>query len=279
MPELPEVQAHAERLTEAYAGRPAGPLPAHHVHRAQDGASRHRTRPTAIALEQIGRRGKYLLLEFAPLTFVVHLMQGGRLKEDEKQSLKPRGGQARWRFEDGRALLLTEAGTERRAGVWCVPAGQALRQSAHSVALGPEAMDVTPHELAARSPHSRCGSTPSCATSAASPARPPAGQRGVPPGQGVSLRVDRQAGPGGSAAGGGRHPRRGRRGPGLRTQPHRHELLGRPARRSPQAHRRGLPGVRRHRSGRSSTPATRSTTARRARPAARSWPTTPPAAS
>ena len=55
------------------------------------------------------------------MTFVVHLMQGGRLKEDEKQSAKPRGGQARWRFDDGRALLLTEAGTERRAGVWCVP--------------------------------------------------------------------------------------------------------------------------------------------------------------
>src|SRR6185503_18749846 len=49
---------------------------------------------------------------------VVHLMQGGRLKPDEKQAAKPRGGQARWRFADGRALLLTEAGTERKAGVW-----------------------------------------------------------------------------------------------------------------------------------------------------------------
>ncbi|HET9600656.1 MAG TPA: DNA-formamidopyrimidine glycosylase family protein [Acidimicrobiales bacterium] len=148
MPELPEVQAHAERLTEAFAGdrlarfqpikftalKTAVPPP--------DEAYGH-------ALEEVGRRGKYLLMEFAPLTFVVHLMQGGRLKEDEKQSLKPRGGQARWRFEDGRALLLTEAGTERRAGVWCVPAGQALA-SAPLVALGPEAMDVTPQELATR---------------------------------------------------------------------------------------------------------------------------------
>ena len=47
-------------------------------------------------------------------------MQGGRLKPDEKQSAKPRGGLARWRFADGRALLLTEAGTERKAGVWVV---------------------------------------------------------------------------------------------------------------------------------------------------------------
>ena len=54
-------------------------------------------------------------------------MQGGRLKEDAKQAAKPRGGQARWTFADGRALLLTEAGTERKAGVWVVagePEGQ-----------------------------------------------------------------------------------------------------------------------------------------------------------
>ena len=68
----------------------------------------------------VGRRGKHLLLDFGAVTFVVHLMQGGRLKPDEKQSAKPRFGQARWRFADGRALLLTEAGTERKAGVWVV---------------------------------------------------------------------------------------------------------------------------------------------------------------
>ena len=68
----------------------------------------------------VGRRGKYLLIDVGVATFVVHLMQGGRLKPDEKQALKPRNGQARWVFTDGRALLLTEAGTERKAGVWVV---------------------------------------------------------------------------------------------------------------------------------------------------------------
>jgi formamidopyrimidine-DNA glycosylase len=77
-------------------------------------------------LDHVGRRGKYLLMDFGEITFVVHLMQGGRLRPDDKQSAKPRGGLARWVFHPGPewsgatppALLLTEAGTEKRAGVW-----------------------------------------------------------------------------------------------------------------------------------------------------------------
>jgi formamidopyrimidine-DNA glycosylase len=148
MPEMPEVQAHAERLTEQFAG--------HVLRRLQ--LLKFTALKTAVPapddaygspLQRVGRRGKYLLLEFEPVVFAVHLMQGGRLLVDDKQSAKPRGGQARFVFEEGPALLLTEAGTERRAGVWCLAAGSALATPPLDH-LGPEADSITPAELVAR---------------------------------------------------------------------------------------------------------------------------------
>ncbi|MEY2446166.1 MAG: formamidopyrimidine-DNA glycosylase, partial [Ilumatobacteraceae bacterium] len=119
MPELPEVQAHAERLTEQFAGRR---LVKFHpfTFTALKTALPRPDAAYGLPLLAVGRRGKYLQLQFEPVTFVVHLMQGGRLLVDEKQSAKPRNGQARFVFAEAPALLLTEAGTERRAGVWCI---------------------------------------------------------------------------------------------------------------------------------------------------------------
>jgi formamidopyrimidine-DNA glycosylase len=139
VPELPEVQAHAERLTDAYKGAELErfrPLSFVALKTATPPPDDAYGRP----LEEVGRRGKYLLARFGDRTFVVHLMQGGRLRPDEKQAAKPRGGQARWTFADGRALLLTEAGTERKAGVWVVAGDEAEIVNAPPLDdLGPEA--------------------------------------------------------------------------------------------------------------------------------------------
>ena len=78
-------------------------------------------------------------------------MQGGRLKPDEKLSPKPRGGLARWIFDEGPALLLTEAGTEKKAGVWVVGPDPDLSPATvvePFVGLGPDADTVTTAELA-----------------------------------------------------------------------------------------------------------------------------------
>ena len=128
MPEMPEIEAHAERLTERFAGRALTKFTPFNF-TALKTAVPSPDQAYGSPLIEVGRRGKYLLLGFEPITFVVHLMQGGRLVPDDKHSMKPRGGQARFSFEpteradgsiDDDALLLTEQGKERRAGVWCV---------------------------------------------------------------------------------------------------------------------------------------------------------------
>lgn len=149
MPELPEVRVHAERLSETFGGTELAkfsPL-------AFTALKTFEPRPDVAYGEQlvdVGTRGKYLLLRFPSARFVVHLMQAGRLKVDTKQSSKPRGGQARWTFADGRALLLTEAGTERKAGVWVHPPEGGDSDSPDRLApldvLGPEA-DAVDREL------------------------------------------------------------------------------------------------------------------------------------
>ena len=145
MPELPEVQAHAERLTTQFAGAKLKKF----IPLTFTALKTALPRPDAaygLPLEGVGRRGKYLMLRFEPVTFVVHLMQGGRLLVDDKQSAKPRNGQARFVFADGPALLLTEAGTERRAGVWCIANSELDGPPLNR--LGPEALDVTAQALA-----------------------------------------------------------------------------------------------------------------------------------
>lgn len=148
MPELPEVQAHAERLTDAFGGAVLArfaPIAFHALKTVVPAPDDSVGQP----LRGVGRRAKYLLLDFGTDTFVVHLMQGGRLKPDPKQAARPRGALARWTFDDGRALLLTEQGSERRAGVW-VSTTDGLLERSPLDDLGPEALDVTPEELAER---------------------------------------------------------------------------------------------------------------------------------
>jgi formamidopyrimidine-DNA glycosylase len=136
VPELPEVQALAERLDEVVAGaalerfdllqfsslKTVTPRPAELVGREVEG---------------VGRRGKYLVLSFeGGDRMLVHLSQGGRIDvEAPPKVTKPRGSVARLRFADRPAILVKEFGTERKAGVWVVGPGD----DGPLAALGPEA--------------------------------------------------------------------------------------------------------------------------------------------
>ena len=123
MPELPEVQALAERLDAALAGAEFGdarPL--------QFSALKTFDPPpetlTGEVLERVTRRGKYLVLEFPELRVLAHLSQGGRVDlENPPKTTKPRGAVVRFSFRDRPSVLLKEFGTERKAGWWVLRAG------------------------------------------------------------------------------------------------------------------------------------------------------------
>lgn len=134
MPELPEVQALAERLDVALSGaslerfdllqfsslKTVTPRPAELVGRE---------------LRCIGRRGKYLVFELGGPRLLVHLSQGGRIDlEDPPKTTKPRGAVARLRFAGRPSVLVKEFGRERKAGVWALAEGD----DGPLAVLGPE---------------------------------------------------------------------------------------------------------------------------------------------
>lgn len=143
MPELPEVQALAERLdARVSGGRLAEAVP------LQFSALKTYDPPAeqlhGLELERVGRRGKYLLLEFGELRLVLHLSQGGRVDiEEPPKSTRPKGGVLRLRFEGRPSLLVKEFGTERRASWWVLRADD----SGPLEKLGPEPYDEGFEEL------------------------------------------------------------------------------------------------------------------------------------
>ena len=73
MPEMPEIQAHAERLTDRYRGRTLAKFVPFNFTALKTALPRPDD-AYGHELVGVGRRGKYLLLEFGDTTFVVHLM-------------------------------------------------------------------------------------------------------------------------------------------------------------------------------------------------------------
>ncbi len=146
MPELPEVEAVRSALDEpvrAFAIERAGPA---HV------ATLKTIDPPLQALEGrrlagAARRGKRLLFETedGDLVLMVHLMSAGRLRYLRAGEKGPKTPAFRLRFQGGGELVLTEAGSKKRAGVWLLTPEQAADELAH---LGPEALGIGAERLA-----------------------------------------------------------------------------------------------------------------------------------
>jgi formamidopyrimidine-DNA glycosylase len=134
VPELPEVQALAERLDALLAGAPLSGLDP-----LQFSALKTYDPPPESLLGRtlgaVGRRGKYVVFGFDGHRLLVHLSQGGRIGvEDPPKATKPRGAVLRLRFEGRPSLLVKEFGTERRAGWWVLAPGD----EGPLAGLGPE---------------------------------------------------------------------------------------------------------------------------------------------
>jgi formamidopyrimidine-DNA glycosylase len=146
MPELPEMEAWRRALDEPVSAFPvekAGPA---HV------ATLKTFAPPLAALDGrrfagVQRRGKRLLFptDDGELVLLVHLMTAGRLRYLRPGESGPKTPAFRLRFQDGAELVLTEAGSKKRAGVWLLTPEQAEAEVAH---LGPEAFGLGAERLA-----------------------------------------------------------------------------------------------------------------------------------
>jgi formamidopyrimidine-DNA glycosylase len=144
MPELPEVEITARRISEAIAGATVESALAPGINALKTFA------PPLSALEgeRIGgvhRRGKLFVISAGDeLAVVIHLMSAGRLQLfDARASLRDKTSRLLVRLDDGRELRLREFGTKQRAWVKVVRAGD-LEAEETIAALGPEAWPEPP---------------------------------------------------------------------------------------------------------------------------------------
>jgi len=143
VPELPEIQALAERIHARLAGAVfvrAEPL-------SFSALKTVTPSPEDLGgkrLDAVGRRGKFLVFEIERYRLAVHLSQGGRVDFTAGSvNSRPKGGVVRLRFDRDPALLVKEFGTERKAGWWVLPA----EDEGPMAKLGPEPFSEEFREL------------------------------------------------------------------------------------------------------------------------------------
>lgn len=142
MPELPEIRALSERLDDLLSGQKLTGLTV-----LQFSAAKTFDPPVDVAvgspLAGVGWRAKYLVFDFGGPRLLVHLSQGGRIDvERPPKRSRPKGAVARLTFE-GVSLLIKEYGTQRKAGLWMVAAGDEGPMSR----LGPDPFEPAFEEL------------------------------------------------------------------------------------------------------------------------------------
>jgi formamidopyrimidine-DNA glycosylase len=145
MPELPEVEITARRLSRGAAGAEieSALAPGMVTMKTFD--------PPVDALAGrtvagVRRAGKMLVVDTGELVVLVHLMSAGRLQLwDSRSSLRDRTSRLLIRLEGGRELRLREFGTQQRAWAKLLPA-DALEADEAVATLGPDAFPAPPSD-------------------------------------------------------------------------------------------------------------------------------------
>ena len=149
MPELPEVEITARRLTQGVAGAEieSALAPGMVTMKTFDPPL---DALTGLELKGVRRVGKMLAIEAGDLVVLVHLMSAGRLQlYDKRASLRDRSSRLLIRMAGDRELRLREFGTQQRAWAKLMRAGE-LKGDEAVATLGPDALPVPPlEELAA----------------------------------------------------------------------------------------------------------------------------------
>ena len=149
MPELPEVEITARRLTRGLSGARIESVLAPGINALKT------FDPPLEALvgrepDGVGRIGKMLAVEAGDLTLLIHLMSAGRLQLfDTRASLRDRASRVLVRLEDGRELRLREFGTQQRAWAKLLRSDEVQSDDAVD-GLGPDAFPAPPLDEFAR---------------------------------------------------------------------------------------------------------------------------------
>jgi formamidopyrimidine-DNA glycosylase len=145
MPEYPEVEALRRSLDELVRRAPVAKAGPAHV------ATLKTIEPPLATLEGrrlagADRRAKHLLFptDDGELVLHIHLMTAGRLRYVEAGGKTPKTPAFRLLFEDGGALVLTEAGSRKQARVGLYRPEAVAAELAH---LGPEAVGLDEERL------------------------------------------------------------------------------------------------------------------------------------
>jgi formamidopyrimidine-DNA glycosylase len=144
MPELPEVEITARRLSASLAGVDVESAVSPGMV-AMKSVKPPLSELAERRIERIWRVGKMPVVEFSgELALLVHLMSAGRLQVyDKRATPKDRRSRVLIRIEDGRELRLREFGTKQRAWAKLMPSAEVADDEMVKT-LGPEAWPAPP---------------------------------------------------------------------------------------------------------------------------------------